>query len=160
MIDDIKVTNLKELEDNDSFQHDNEYGNFEYFKGRVVNGYEGNKSHISFMKIPPRKYAYPYHYHTENEETFYIISGSAVVKTPIGEKYLKEGDIIFFPANEKGAHKIYNPSETEDLIYLDFDTHNDPNICFYPDSNKIGIYGEKANYIFKLEDDRNYYDGE
>ena len=160
MIDDIKITNLKELEDNDSFKHINEYNNFEYFKGIVVNGYEGNKSHISFMKIPPGKYAYPYHYHMGNEETFYIISGNAIVKTPKGEKTLKVGDMIFFPANKRGAHKIYNSSATEDLIYIDFDTYNDPNICFYPDSNKIGIYGKEGDFIFKLEDDKDYYDGE
>ena len=38
----------------------------------------------------PGRYAYGYHYHEVNEEVFYIIRGHAVVRTPEGEKNLKE----------------------------------------------------------------------
>ena len=68
---------------------------------------EGNsfarKCAASFVEVEPGRYAYGYHYHEVNEEVFYIIRGHAVVRTPEGEKNLKEGDAIAFPASPECA---------------------------------------------------------
>ena len=70
------------------------------------------------------------------------------------------GDFLFFPADEKGAHKLTNISETEGLIYLDFDTHNDIDVAFYPDSGKIGVWGKNTNQLHKIEDQVEYFKDE
>ena len=63
-----------------------------------------------------------------------------------GEKLLKAGDIICFPANEKGSHVIANASKTEKLVYIDFGTANRPDIVHFTGTNagmaisKSGIY--------------------
>src|SRR5690606_31385298 len=111
---------------------------------------------ISLYEIPPQKAAYPYHYHTKNEEAFYILQGSGLLKTPEGERPVAAGDLIFFPANEKGAHKLTNTSETEMLIYLDFDTHNDLDVAFYPDSGKIGVWGQGINQVYRVQEQVTY----
>ncbi len=67
---------------------------------------------------------------------------------------------MFFPPNEKGAHKLTNTSDSELLVYLDFDTHNDIDVAFYPDSGKIGVWGENLNKVFKVNQQVEYYDGE
>ena len=65
------------------------------------------------------------------------------------------------PCWKKGAHKITNTSETENLVYLDVDTNNTPDIAYYPHSNKIGIRaagGTRDN--FNLTDSIDYYENE
>jgi len=96
----------------------------------------------------------------KSEEVFYILSGKGLLKTPDGEKTVTAGDYIFFPANENGAHKLTNISDTETLVYLDFDTYNDIDVAFYPDSGKVGIWGKNINQLYKIKDQVGYYDGE
>ena len=93
------------------------------------------KCSANFVEIEPGKYAYGYHYHEENEEIFYIISGEAMIKTEKGDIHLNAGDIICFPANINGSHVISNPSKTEKLIYLDIGTANRPDIVHFTGTN-------------------------
>lgn len=93
------------------------------------------KCSANFVEIEPGKYAYSYHYHEENEEIFYIISGEAMIKTEKGDIHLNAGDIICFPANINGSHVISNPSKTEKLIYLDIGTANRPDIVHFTGTN-------------------------
>jgi len=134
-----------------------DYVNFQRTLVRKGEGSERCKATI--YEIPPMKSAYPYHYHIANEEIFYIISGQGTLKTPDGDVAVSAGELLFFPANENGAHKLTNTSETEPLIYLDVDTQNDIDVCFYPDSNKIGVWG-KTSQVYRTDDQVDYYEGE
>jgi uncharacterized cupin superfamily protein len=71
---------------------------------------------VSVYEIPPGKAAYPYHFHHKNEETFYILSGKGVLRTPDGERKVTAGELLFFPTGPEGAHKLTNTSQTEKLI--------------------------------------------
>ena len=73
---------------------------------------------------------------------------------------VEAGDLLFFPADAGGAHKLTNTSPAEMLTYIDFDTNNDVEAVIYPDSNKIGIWGSGTNKVFQVEDEVDYYDGE
>ena len=150
------ITNVNRL----TAKHQNEHNGYEYFKKIVLSGENGNKCNVSVYEIPPGKSAYPYHYHFQSEETFYIISGNGILRTPYGETNVKAGDILVFPAGEAGAHKITNSSETEMLIYIDFDTYHSPEISFMPDSNKSVIYGKGLRKIIKNGVEADYYEGE
>lgn len=105
-----------------------------------------NKCQANFVEVEPGNHAYGYHYHEENEEVFYIISGEALVKTEGGDVHLKQGDIICFPANKKGFHVISNPSKTEKLVYLDVGSANIPDVVHFAETDagmiiaKSGIY--------------------
>ena len=115
---------------------------------------------VRIYELPPGKSAYPYHYHLKNEETFFILRGEGLLRTPEGERAVKAGDLLFFPAGENGAHKLTNTSETEMLVYLDFDIVHDLDVTMYPDSGKIGIWGMDTNKIYRIGDDVDYYEGE
>ena len=132
------VTNSDQL----PAKHQNLHSGYEYFKKIVMSGENGNKCNVSVYEIPPGKSAYPYHYHYQSEEVFYIISGSGTLRTPDGEIVVATGDILAFPAGEAGAHKLTNASKTEMLVYIDFDTYHSPEISFMPDSNKTVLYGK------------------
>ena len=111
-------------------------------------------------EIPPGKSAYPYHYHLKNEETFFILKGEGLLRTNEGERTVRSGDLLFFPAGEEGAHKLTNTSATEMLVYLDFDIVHDLDVTVYPDSGKIGVWGKDTNKIYRIGDDVDYYEGE
>lgn len=155
-MDEIILTKTKDMNATHKKQHEN----YEYYKHELVPMRKDGQCKITLYEIPPKQAAYPYHYHTKNEEAFYILQGKGLLKTPNGEKAVTAGDFIFFPANENGAHKLTNTSDTDKLVYLDFDTHNEIDVAFYPDSGKIGIWGKGINQLYKVEEQVEYYDGE
>jgi uncharacterized cupin superfamily protein len=59
-----------------------------------------------------------------------------------------------------GAHKLTNASDTENLVYIDFDVVHDVDITEYPDSGKIGIWGKGINKLYPQNANVDYYDGE
>ena len=159
-IDKALITNAKEL----SATHKSIHEGYEYFKKVIFSGENGNKCNVSVYEIPPNKSAYPYHYHFQNEEVFYIISGNAILRTPEGEVKVKAGDILAFPACKEGAHKLTNISESEMLVYIDFSTYHSPEVSFMPDSNKSVIYGKGLKRIVynntEADCEVDYYEGE
>ena len=140
--------------------HRCEHEGYEYFQRKFIPFGGAKNALVRVYEIPPGKSAYPYHYHHKNEETFYILSGEGILKTPKGERQVKAGELLFFPTGPEGAHKITNTSETEMLVYLDFDVVHDIDIAVYPDSDKIGIWGKGINKLYSQNSNVDYYDGE
>ena len=146
--------------DNIAKSHKNEHDGYEYYRRKFIPFGDAKNSLISVYEIPPKKAAYPYHFHHNNEETYYIISGEGILRTPDGERKVCAGDFLFFPTGEKGAHKLTNSSDTDNLVYIDFDVVHDVDITVYPDSDKIGIWGMGINKIYSKDEDVDYYEGE
>ena len=140
--------------------HRCEHEGYEYFRRKFIPFGGAKNALVSVYEIPPGKSAYPYHYHHKNEETYYILSGEGVLKTPEGERQVKAGELLFFPTGPEGAHKLTNSSKTEMLTYIDFDVVHDIDIAVYPDSDKIGIWGMRINQIYPEDADVDYYHGE
>ncbi len=143
-----------------ALSHKCEHEGYEYYRRKFIPIGSAKNTVVSIYEIPPLKSAYPYHYHHKNEETFYIISGKGVLKTPDGERTVEAGEMLFFPTGPEGAHKLTNTSETENLVYIDFDVVHDVDIAVYPDSDKIGIWGMGINQVFPQSGSTHYYDGE
>ncbi len=121
---------------------------------------EVNAKNIVFdiRKLAPKKYSYPFHFHHNAEELFYIISGEATLRTNESKKIVKEGDIVFMEIGATGAHQLYNHSDSL-CIYLDLRTKNNIDIVEYPDSNKINFMPQFE--VFNKESGKaNYFDGE
>lgn len=162
----IILTNMDKIEP----KHENEHKLYEYFKHEVTDARykyevsgpnEGNQTVVAFYTMPPGKSNFPFHYHSTNEEVFYIISGNGILETYDTKHSLKAGDIVVCPVGRNGAHKISNSSETENLVYLDVDTNNTPDIAYYPHSNKLGVRasgGIRDNFC--LDGKVSYYDNE
>ena len=152
----IKHSRIEEI----PASHRCEHEDYEYYRRKFIPFGSAKNALVSVYEIPPGKAAYPYHYHRKNEETFYILSGEGVLKTPEGERKVKAGELLFFPAGPEGAHKLTNLSETEMLTYIDFDVVHDIDIAVYPDSDKIGIWGMGINKIYPQDAAVDYYHGE
>lgn len=152
----IKHSRIEDLE----VKHVHEHEGYEYYRRKFVPRGGSESTVISIYEIPPLKSAYPYHYHRKDEEAFYIISGKGTLKMPDGERPVSAGDLLFFPAGAAGAHKLTNCSETENLVYIDFDVVHDLDVAVYPDSGKIGVWGMGINKVFRQSDNVDYYEGE
>ncbi len=133
---------------------------YEYSRRELLPNGAAKHCKAALYEVPPHKAAFPYHYHLANEESFYILQGHGVLKTPSGERPVQAGDFLFFPAQPAGAHKLTNTSDTELLVYLDYDTCHDVDVAFYPDSEKIGVWPGGQGHVYRLADEVDYYEGE
>lgn len=140
-------------------QHKTGPGGYEYYRRKFVPLGRAAQCVVSVYEIPPGKSAYPFHYHLKNEEVFFIVSGKGTLRTPEGEREVAAGELLFFPAEPGGAHKLTNSGEGP-LVYIDFDTQNALDAAVYPDSHKIGIWGRGINQVFQTEDAVDYYKNE
>ena len=60
-----------------------------------------------------------------------------------GAEYpLRPGDVVSCPAGQGSAHQITNDSDA-DLKYAAISTKLGPEVVHYPDSNKIGMMGDR-----------------
>lgn len=155
-MDSVKHEKLSQL----PVSHKCEHPDYEYYRRKFVPFGAARNTLVSVYEVPPGKAAYPYHYHHKNEETFYILSGQGILKTPQGERAVEAGEFLFFPTGPEGAHKLTNTAEHEMLVYIDFDVVHDIDIAVYPDSDKLGVWGMGINQIFPQAEAVDYYHGE
>lgn len=96
----------------------------EHFKGgegkvtiqRILNKDQLNDKCGIFAKVTIQKdSSIGYHVHEGNSETYYIISGKALVDDNGVEKILEIGDMIFTPSGS--GHTIKNIGE-KDLVFM------------------------------------------
>ena len=147
---------------NKHFDPDGEHNKFFEFQRSNVSGhFSGGKLGVYFYTIQPGKANFPYHYHSANEEIFYIINGQGTLKTPEGEKIVSEGDVIVMPANENGAHQLINTSDIP-LVYLEVITQNLPDVVLYPDTpEKFLVMSSKVFMkMFNINSAINFLTGE
>jgi uncharacterized cupin superfamily protein len=88
------------------------------------------------------------HYHEEEDEFLYVISGQATVIEDDGEHTLHPGDAACWPAGEPNAHHLVNRSD-EPCTYLIFGTRMSRDTVHYPDSGRT-LYDEDGRW--RLED--------
>jgi uncharacterized cupin superfamily protein len=99
----------------------------------------------------------PFHWHTAEEELFVVLAGTPSLRTPRGTFALRAGDIIAFPTNSRGAHRLFNDADTEAVVLLVANT-NPFDTCFYPDSRKHVV--EATGTLVRDEPQLDYFDGE
>lgn len=55
-----------------------------------------------------------YHYHEEQVEAFYVLSGNLTVETPEGELAVAAGEV--FVAHPGNPHRAYNPDDADSPV--------------------------------------------
>lgn len=58
--------------------------------------------------IAPGGAVSPYHLHHGIEEMLVVLSGRPTLRTPDGVRELEPGELVAFPAGERGAHRVSN----------------------------------------------------
>jgi uncharacterized cupin superfamily protein len=96
----------------------------------------------SYDVVPPGKRSCPFHSHRAEEEMFFILRGTGTLRYGGESRKIRAGDVICCPTGgPETAHQIINDSEAP-LAYLSISTMMPAEVCEYPDSGKIGSYGE------------------
>ncbi len=83
------------------------------------------------------------HYHEEDEEFIYVISGRGTTQIADEVYDIGPGDFMAFPKNSP-AHNMHNPY-SEDLVYLVGGTRAPIDICNYPDKGlrQFRVHGQR-----------------
>src|SRR4030095_11758354 len=63
-------------------------------------------------EVEPGSKLWPYHTHHLNEEWVIVLRGEPTLRTPEGERVLKQGDVVCFPRGRDGAHQIINRTDS------------------------------------------------
>lgn len=116
--------------------------------------------------IEPGQRVCPYHWHFGEEEWMLVLEGTVRLRTPNGERELGRGDVVAFPTGPGGAHDV-RCSSGEPARVLMLSTMSDPEICVYPDSEKLGASagflrtdGARARLLNREAANLEYFDGE
>lgn len=135
---------------------------------RHLGYYTGGKGiGCTWYEVPPGKVAWPYHYHTANEESLYVLEGTGTLRIGKEEVAVGPGDYASFPVGPDHAHQLINTGSTP-LRYLCFSTMHLVEVVGYPDSDKIGAMAWKADMSGavvrsmrkRADGDVDYWDGE
>ena len=115
---------------------------------------------INVTRVAPGKTAYPFHSHRCNDELFFILSGVGELRLGDVRHAVKAGDVIGCPiGGAETAHQLINTG-TIPLHYLSMSSNLDPEVCEYPDSQKLGVWAGGLAYITRSNSPVDYWDGE
>ena len=126
---------------------------------RLARGTAALKLGASIDVLEPGKRGCPYHLHHAQEEMFIVVEGHGTMRVAGEMLPVKAGDVIFMPAGPDYPHQMINTSDAP-LKYLSISTKEAPEVCEYPDSNKILAYGPAVSRMNRLDTDLDYWDGE
>jgi len=136
---DTKVVNLDELK-LEKFSAVG--GKFEGESARIGQLLGAKDLGYSYDVVQPGKISCPFHSHAAEEEMFFIVKGSGTLRYGAETRKVRAGDFIFCPTGgPETAHQLVNDSEAT-LAYISVSTNKAAEVCEYPDSGKIGAFGE------------------
>lgn len=95
----------------------------------------------------------PPHWHTAEEECFYVLAGSGTLWLDDARLPLRPGSFAVRPPGTGVAHAL--EAGPDGLTYLAYGQRRGADACFYPRSRKLNVGG----VVFRVEP-VDYYDGE
>jgi uncharacterized cupin superfamily protein len=72
----------------------------------------------TMSEVEPGCRLWPYHTHHLNEEWVIVLRGEPTLRTPEGERVLKEGDVVCFPRGKDGAHQLINRTDSSVRVLM------------------------------------------
>jgi len=153
---DSRVVNLSEL----TLEHFTHGDTFESRSVRIGPQVGARDLGYSYDVVPPGKRSCPFHSHRAEEEMFFIVKGEGTLRYGDETRKIRAGDVICCPVGgPETAHQIVNDSGA-DLAYLSISTMMPAEVCEYPDSKKVGAYGDKFRHMTKTEHHLDYWTDE
>lgn len=138
-MDRAPILNVQDVE----YQSWGNGGDFEARLGAVAARVGAKKLGYRVVVLPPGKKAWPFHLHHVNEEMFFVLEGTGMLRFGEQRYPVKPGDIICCPPGPGTAHQIVNTSQ-HDLKYLAVSTMEAAEVAEYPDSGKFAAMAGRA----------------
>jgi uncharacterized cupin superfamily protein len=135
-------------------------------RGKRLKRQLGAELSAAVWELEPGATQAPYHFHHGGEELLIVLQGTPTLRSPEGERELKEGEVVHFPRGPEGAHQVANRSDAP-ARYVIAAAQGSPEIVEYPDSGKIAAMartetseGGPLFTVNRLADGVDYYEGE
>lgn len=135
-------------------------------RGKRLRRQPGAALSAAVWELDPGVTQAPYHFHHGGEELLIVLRGTPTLRSPEGERVLREGEVVHFPRGPEGAHQVSNRSGGV-VRYVIAASQGTPEIVEYPDSGKIAAMARtetaKGGPLFtlhRLDDAVDYFDGE
>lgn len=135
-------------------------------RGRRLRRQLGAALSAAVWELDPGATQSPYHFHHGGEELLIVLRGTPTLRSPEGERELREGEVVHFPRGPEGAHQLSNRSDAV-ARYVIAAALPTPEIIEYPDSGKIASMartetstGGPLFTLNRLADGVDYFDGE
>ncbi|MGZ4389740.1 MAG: cupin domain-containing protein [Gaiellaceae bacterium] len=115
---------------------------------------------MSVYDLEPGEKTWPYHYELREEEWLLVVAGEPTQREPEGERRVRPGDVVCFPAGPEGAHQLRN--DTDEPVRLALLSTVEPGLSatVYPDSEKLGLGGPGVRMRMRIGPELDYWDGE
>jgi uncharacterized cupin superfamily protein len=97
------------------------------------------------------------HWHEEEDEFLYVLSGEATVIEDDGPHRLRPGDAACWPASVANAHTVVNRSDAP-CTFLIFGTRMARDVVHYPETGKT-LYDEDGKWRLLRTEDGSRIDG-
>jgi len=127
--------------------------------GGVSTGTAATKLGAGFDILAPGKRSCRYHYHLAQEEMFVILEGEGTLRVAGEHVPVHAGDVIFIPPGAEYPHQFINSGSVA-MKYLSISTQERPEICYYPDSGKLGAFAPGHRMMQRRAEALDYWDGE
>lgn len=145
------------------YEYSRDYGQYAAEEGEVGLLIGARKLGYRLAKLAPGNAFCPLHWHEQCEEFFYVLEGTPTIRTSRGTIQCRPGDFIAFPTGERGAHQLRNDSNTPCTVLLVGmeEAAVDLEACFYPDSDKLGLWNTSRRLsMIRNSPQLDYYDRE
>ena len=154
----MKIRHLPTAQDFERFDKTNYSGSLL----KLARDFGSTRLGFHLEVMDPKTFSAPFHYHTDEEEFFYVIEGEAIIRHEGGFKRVGPGDLIFYGLGPSDVHQMYNFTD-KPFRFLAVSNKSESDDCFYPDSRKRtspeGILqdGHIVDYFKDEEDPRIYW---
>jgi uncharacterized cupin superfamily protein len=104
---------------------------------------------VNLLTLPPGAWSSQRHWHTQQDEFVYVLSGEVTLVTEDGEEILRAGDAAGFKAGDENGHCLQNRSQAEAQV-LEIGTRPGGDAAFYPGLDMMAPTGGKpALYVHR-----------
>ncbi len=122
----------------------------------------------SLYVLAPGEAPFARHAHSANDEAVYVLDGEGELELGDVRRALRAGDYVPLPADPSLPHRLRGGRVP--LRCLVLSTMREPDVVFYPDSGKVGVFvgsapggdvsARRIGAFFAERDTREYWDGE
>lgn len=112
---------------------------------------------MTVYEVEPGNATWPYHFELADEEWMFVIRGEVVLRTPDGERAMREGDVACFPIGAAGAHEVRNDGSTVARFALTSAAVGSGGGAVYPDSGKVLVYAPGFRHRGLLGEEVEYW---
>jgi uncharacterized cupin superfamily protein len=112
---------------------------------------------VNLVRLEPGAWSSQRHWHTEQDEFIYVVSGELTLVTDAGAETLHSGDCAGFKAGDGDGHHVQNRSNA-DATFLEMGTRPPDDAAFYSDidmkTGAPGVYHHRDGTLYPKQERR------